>query len=260
MTGGANTPSVVSVRDVRYSYDSRSQVLAGVSVEVAEGETVGIVGPSGCGKSTLLRIIAGLQRPTGGTIERNLRVGRHPVSMLFQEDTLVPSRTVRANCDLFFRYNRTKYKDRSSNRARVDEILTMIGLRDRADYYPIELSGGMRRRVAFASVMVSLPHLLLLDEPFAGVDEPTRIGIHDDVRTALRRFEMTAILVTHDIAEAVSLCDKVVILSRPPARVAAINTIEIPREVPMKHLRQTPEFLSCYGSLWSQLSEQIDVS
>lgn len=252
--------SVVNVTDAVFSYDARSVILNGVSLQINQGEVLGIIGPSGCGKSTLLRLIAGLREPTKGHIDRHLHSSGHPIAMMFQDDTLIPSKTVEANAGIFFRYNKHKYQDRKANEARINDVLEMVRLTTHAKYFPKELSGGMRRRVVFASVIVSMPQLLLLDEPFSSVDEPTRIGIHEDVLQTLKRFRMTAVLVTHDLAEAVSLCDKIVILSRSPATVVSTHVINMPRDIPIPYLRETPEFLESYGTLWSEVSAQTAVA
>jgi len=133
----------------------------------------------------------------------------------------------------------------------------MVGLSRFAGYYPGQLSGGMRRRVIFAAALIARPQLLLLDEPFSAVDEPTRIGIHEDVLRILKEERITTVLVTHDLAEAVSLCDEVVILSRAPSTIVSAHTMHMPRDVRIKELRERPEFLSSYGSLWADLSGQL---
>lgn len=248
---------IVRLRDAGFCYDDRAQILGGVTFDIPRGELTAIVGPSGCGKSTLLRIIAGLRSPTSGRVERALKSDGHNIAMVFQEDTLVPSKTVFENVDLFFRYNRKQRISKEDRKLRVEDVLRMVGLLDYARYYPGELSGGMRRRVVFASVIISKPELLLLDEPFSAVDEPTRISIHEDVLRTLTELKITAVLVTHDLGEAVSLCSQVMILSRAPARVVGVHDIKMPRDLPFQKLRQTREFLDSYGSLWNELSDQI---
>jgi NitT/TauT family transport system ATP-binding protein len=248
---------VVRAHDLHFSYLEGNPVMSGVSFDIHRGQATAIVGPSGCGKSTLLRLIAGLQQPTRGTIERNLVQAGHGIAMVFQDDLLVPSKTVASNVELFFRYNRKSRPSRAARAARVNEVLEMVGLAQYANYYPAQLSGGMRRRAAFAATVIARPELLLLDEPFSAVDEPSRVAIHEDVLAVLRKNDMTAILVTHDLAEAISLCDQVLILSRPPSRVVSTHHIAMPRDLPFQRLRITPEFLSSYGALWGELSQQL---
>jgi NitT/TauT family transport system ATP-binding protein len=255
--GGPRPDTIVSLREIVFAYRAGTPVIDGVSLDIRRGEIRGVVGPSGCGKSTLLRLMAGLSRPTSGTVDWTLNETEHPIAMVFQGDTLSPSMTVAANVDLVFRYNRRLRPAKPERERRVAETLEMVGLSQFANYYPEELSGGMRRRVVFAAAIIASPQLLLLDEPFSAVDEPTRVGIHEDVLKILRDYQITTVLVTHDLAEAVTLCDEVMILSRAPARPIASHTMAMPRDVRLKELRQRPEFLESYGHLWKELSAQL---
>jgi ABC-type nitrate/sulfonate/bicarbonate transport system ATPase subunit len=259
--------SPLSLEDVGFTYPNGTEAIGSISLTVAAGEVAGIVGPSGCGKSTLLHLLAGLRRPTRGTLTRDISVTdrRHPLAMVFQRDTLLPWLTAKENV-MFF----TRFRERGARRPgrrspkvdpevseRADRLLAMVGLSDHADAYPYQLSGGMNRRVAFLSAVAPLPHILLLDEPFSSVDEPTRIEIHQDVLNVIREFGMTAILVTHDLAEAITLTDRVLILTKRPATVATQHTIPFGRERNMLELRQTSDYLELYGRLWSELGAQI---
>ncbi|MEX2194316.1 MAG: ABC transporter ATP-binding protein [Thermoleophilaceae bacterium] len=255
---------ILTLRDVRFSYPSGTEVLEGVSLSIGAGEIVGIVGPSGCGKSTLLSLIAGLARPTGGRISRDLRGSRrHTLSMVFQKDTVLPWLTVAENVRFFTRFKRhgarrsRLRRGRDSIDDRVEELLEMAGLSDGGDAYPYQLSGGMRRRLAFLTAVAVYPQILLLDEPFSSVDEPTRIGIHQDVFQIARKMDMTALLVTHDLAEAITLCDRVVILSNRPASIASEQEVPFGDNRRMLELRETPEYLEIYARLWHDLTEQI---
>jgi ABC-type nitrate/sulfonate/bicarbonate transport system ATPase subunit len=140
---------------------------------------------------------------------------------------------------------------------RVQELLAVGGLSDYADAYPYQLSGGMRRRVAFLAAVAPDPQILLLDEPFSSVDEPTRIGIHQDAYRITRMMEMTTVLVTHDLAEAITLCDRVVILSRRPSAVSKEYVIPFGESRQMLKIRETDEYLALYKSLWHDLGAQI---
>jgi NitT/TauT family transport system ATP-binding protein len=259
---------ILTLEDVRFAYPDGTSVLDGISMAVPAGAIVGIVGPSGCGKSTLLSAIAGLKAPSGGSISRRVRPGRHPISMVFQKDTLLPWLTAAENVTFYTRFKRHGERPprlarlRGRRRAavtpnRVQELLEMAGLGDNADSYPYQLSGGMRRRLAFLSAVAANPQILLLDEPFSSVDEPTRVGIHQDVFRIARRMEMTTLLVTHDLAEAISLSDAVLILSKRPTRIAERHEIPFGEDRKMLELRETPEFLEIYGRLWHELTEQI---
>lgn len=258
----AKRSTLVSVRSVDFQYPTGDHpVLKAVDLAVEAGRSVGIVGPSGCGKSTLLALLAGLLRPTGGAIGWSPTTpGRHAVSMVFQKDTLLPWRNVSQNI-LFSNELREARRAGGEGPARppLEDLLEIAGLSGAARLYPHQLSGGMRRRVAFLSAVAPLPQTLLLDEPFSSLDEPTRVEIHQDVLDIAHRYEMTMILVTHDLAEALSLCDEVVILSTQPGTVVSRHPVPFGPERVMLELRQTPEFLEMYGRLWRDLSLQITI-
>ena len=255
--GASKDAPAISLRGVTYSYPNGTQALGGVDLDVANGSVHAVVGPSGCGKSTLLHILGGLSSPTGGTV-RLSDAGdreRHGLTMVFQKDTLLPWLTVSGNIALYFKFHP---RPKSEVDQRVQEMLTLAGLQSFAHAYPYQLSGGMRRRVAFLAAIAPQPRILLLDEPFSSLDEPTRIAIHQEVYRILRRLNMTCLLVTHDLAEAASLSDDVTILTSRPGRVAAQHRVSFGHgERNMLELRQTPTFLELYGRLWHDLSQQI---
>ena len=255
----AGVSPLLAIEDVSFTYPSGTQALAGVSLDVHPGQVIGIVGPSGCGKSSLLALLAGIRKPTAGRVRWNVEPGdnRHPISMVFQKDTLLPWLTVEGNVRLFFKLNRSR---RAGTDERIEELLKLAGLADFRRAYPYQLSGGMRRRVAFITAMAAMPRLLLLDEPFSSLDEPTRVAIHQDVLRIVRRTHTTVILVTHDLAEAVSLCHDVVILTARPGRVATRHAIPFGEERDVLALRQRSDFLELYGRLWHDLSIQIERS
>jgi ABC-type nitrate/sulfonate/bicarbonate transport system ATPase subunit len=250
---------LVAFEHVSFSYVPGAPVLDDVSLNIQEGSVVGIVGPSGCGKSTVLSILAGLNRPAGGTVRwapDTATSRRHQLAMVFQKDTLLPWLTARDNAALHFRF-RNSHTPKPEAEARVAALMSMAGLDGAEHKYPYQLSGGMRRRVAFLTAVAPQPRTLLLDEPFSSLDEPTRVAIHQDVFTIVKRLGITVVLVTHDLAEAISLCDEVVILSTRPARVFERHHVPFGAKREMLKLRQTPEFLSLYALLWEQLSVQI---
>ncbi len=266
--GAGVAPGGLELDGVGFGYPDGVEVLDGITTTIEPGATVGIVGPSGCGKSTLLSLVAGLLDVTSGRLLRGeAEPGRHPLSMVFQKDTLLPWLTVEDNVRFFTRFRRHGLRrslvrrDRGPGDAelaeRVTQLLELGHLGDRADAYPYQLSGGMRRRLQFLAGVAPHPQMLLLDEPFSSVDEPTRIGIHQDVYRITRTLGMTTILVTHDLAEAITLCDRVLILSNRPARIAKEHTIDFGAERDMLNLRRTSEYLERYGRLWDDLSEQI---
>jgi NitT/TauT family transport system ATP-binding protein len=249
--------AIISVDDLSYRYPDGTLALDGLSLELGHHARLGVVGPSGCGKSTLLSIVAGLAPPTNGevSVPKAAKSATHPLSMVFQKDTLLPWLTVRDNVGFYFSLHKDK-RTRDTNNW-IDELLALARLDKVGDRYPYQLSGGMKRRVAFISAVAPKPQVLLLDEPFSSLDEPTRIGIHQDVLRISNEIGMAIILVTHDLAEAVSLSDEVVILTSGPGRVATRHSVPFGHERNVNELRETEEFLKLYGALWHNLSVQI---
>ena len=206
-------------------------VAANISFDVKAGEIISIVGPSGCGKTTLLKALAGLIRPTGGTIRFQGKVVQgvpDRLAIVFQEygRSLLPWTTVNGNIELPLRYQSIPSDER---RRRVAESLQAVDLSGFGERYPWQLSGGMQQRVAIARALAYQPKLLLMDEPFASVDAQTRADLEDLVAAVRDQFEITIVLVTHDIDESVYLSDRVIVLSRPPSTVLAQVDIDISR-------------------------------
>lgn len=247
----------LELRNISFRYASGTEALEGVDFSVRRGELVGIVGPSGCGKSTLLQIVSGFAQPSTGQAVRPVRTaGRHPMAMVFQKDTVLPWLTVAKNIGLASHLARDR-RNATANANMVTRLIEMGGLTDFRDAYPYQLSGGMRRRVAFLTSVAAHPQLLLLDEPFSALDEPTKIGIHQSIREIMRELAISGILVTHDIQEAITLCDEVIVLTRRPGSVASRHRIPFEPDRVMLELRERPEFLTLYGTLWHELSRQI---
>jgi len=223
---------MLEVQKLHHGYGNGTIALDEVTFEVAEGELVAIVGPSGCGKSTLLKVIAGLMPHTSGVVRlRDQEVRDVPpgLAMVFQDygRSLYPWMRVAANIELPLRYQPVSGVDRKK---RVTEGLQAVGLPNAANMYPWQLSGGMQQRVAIARALAYRPSLLLMDEPFASVDAQTRAELEDLLIGVRTRFEITIIVVTHDIDEAVYLSDRVVVLSKAPSRVLADVPVCLPRE------------------------------
>ena len=220
--------NVVTMEGVgkRYPTAKGEDVVAvtDVSFEVRRGETLAIVGPSGCGKSTLLRLIAGVDSPTGGRIERERPDGRFVVGYVFQESSLMSWRTVYDNIKLPLEV----VKDGGSI-ANVDDLIRMIGMEGFENSYPIELSGGMQRRVSLARAFVHEPSIVLMDEPFTGVDELTKEALQHELGTMIRDLGATTMLVTHDIEEAVFLSHRILIMSPRPGTIVAEVPVNLPR-------------------------------
>lgn len=245
---------LLQIKNLRFRYPDGTKALDGFSLDVAPGEVVAIVGPSGCGKSTLLATIAELQRPSAGSItwDQSLLTGPDHVfgrqmALLFQRDTVLPWKKVRKN--VAFGMENLKVP-RAERERRIDELLKMGGLEEFADVYPRVLSGGMRRRLALLMSMAVEPALLLLDEPFASLDEPTRVGLHADLLQTVYARNSAVILVTHDLAEAVSLADTVHILSPRPAHVSSSHRIPFGHDRDIFMLRATDEYNRIYQELW----------
>ncbi len=222
------------------------------------GSVVAVIGPSGCGKSTLLALCAGLVRPsvgeiTWGDLPELESHGRRRLSLVFQADTLMPWLSVEKNIAFGLRYVRLTVRER---RERIDMLLDLGGLSEFRTAYPRQLSGGMRRRVAFLTGVAPMPQVLLLDEPFSALDEPTRVDIHGAVLNIIRELGITVVLVTHDLAEAISLGDVVHILTMRPSRVAYSKPIPLGRERDVHSLRESEGFHKIYRELWHELNVQ----
>jgi len=219
--GGAS--SIVCLRNVRKTFESGTVALHGLDLDVRDGEFVSLLGPSGCGKSTALRIIAGLSAPTAGTVE--WPDGSSKIGFVFQEPTLMPWADVTANVRLPLRL---AHADDVQARDAVRQALARVGLADFAQSYPRELSGGMKMRASIARALATEPQLLLMDEPFAALDEITRFKLNNDLLTLWQELRRTVIFVTHSVFESVFLSQRVVIMTPRPGRVFADIAIPAP--------------------------------
>jgi NitT/TauT family transport system ATP-binding protein len=221
-TGPDPAGLAVSLRGVTKVYDSGVAALGPIDLDVRKGEFVSLLGPSGCGKSTALRLIAGLNGPTSGTV----RVARpavevsggHAVGFVFQEPTLMPWASVRENVRLPLKLAQVPPGDAN---ARIDAALAQMGLAEFAEAYPRELSGGMKMRVSLARALVTDPDILLMDEPFAALDEITRFRLNNDLLTLWRDLRKTVIFVTHSVFESVYLSQRVIVMTSRPGRISA---------------------------------------
>ena len=225
-------PPVVALEGVTKRFASGLAALAGVDLVIAQGEFVSLLGPSGCGKSTLLRIVAGLSEPTGGgcrlqlgdRAENALPAGQ--IGFVFQDPTLMPWSTVAANVELPFRI---AGRVRSAERDRVAASLNAVGLAGFGGSYPHQLSGGMRMRVSIARALVTSPALLLLDEPFAALDEITRHALNDDLLRLWEAYRPTVLFVTHSVFESVYLSTRIAVMGPRPGRIVADLTVDLPQ-------------------------------
>ena len=220
-------PSLVALRGIGKTFANGTLALNGLDLEVRKGEFLSLLGPSGCGKSTALRIIAGLSEPTQGRVEWAVgaQTGSGRIGFVFQEPTLMPWTTVFNNVRLPLKLAGVAA---DNARERVDAALERVGLRDFSRVYPRELSGGMRMRVSIARALVTEPELLLMDEPFAALDEITRFKLNDDLLTMWQGLGTTVVFVTHSVFESVYLSSRIAVMAARPGRVFAELAIEAP--------------------------------
>jgi NitT/TauT family transport system ATP-binding protein len=223
----AAAPSVVSLRHVGKRFNNGVVALDGLDLDVRPGEFLSLLGPSGCGKSTALRILAGLSEPSSGHVAwSDAKAGAaHAIGFVFQEPTLMPWTTVARNVQLPLSL---KGVDAPAARKQVEAALDQVGLADFAGDYPRALSGGMKMRVSIARALVTGPDLLLMDEPFAALDEITRFKLNDDLLAACRKLGMTVVFVTHSVFESVYLSDRIVVMTPRPGRVFTEIAIDAP--------------------------------
>ena len=243
--------SLVSLHGVSKTFDSGTQAIAVLDLEVREGEFLSLVGPSGCGKSTALRIIADLIAPTTGDV--TWPGGKPEIGFVFQEPTLMPWRTVFGNAQLPLEL---KGIARAEGEARSRSALARVGLGDFEKAYPRELSGGMKMRVSIARAIAAKPKLLLMDEPFAALDELTRQSLNDDLLKLAREDGITVIFVTHSVYESAYLSDRVVVMTPRPGRVTADIAIAQPAERSAAY-RLTPQFTDAAGKISAALGHAM---
>ncbi|MDR5694668.1 MAG: ABC transporter ATP-binding protein [Armatimonadota bacterium] len=249
--------NALEIRNLTVSYGN-SPVLEDLSLEIPEGSFVSLVGPSGCGKSTLLRTIAGLLSPMEGEIYLFGRAVNGPspdVGFLFQEDALLPWRTVAENVALGLRFRGlpNEYVART-----VEEWLRRVGLLAFRDSYPHELSGGMKKRASLAQVLAPRPRILLMDEPFASLDAIVRNILEADFLNLVREEGLTALLVTHDLEEAIVLSEQVALMSAgPSARIRRIYKVPFPYPRDLVQVKGDPAFGRLLQQIWSDLQEEV---
>ena len=250
--GLASVP-LISLRDVGKSFkDGQILALQGISFDVNPGEFVSLVGPSGCGKTTLLRLINGLILPDTGEV---LVKGQPPVpnsdlAMVFQSARLLPWRTVAGNIDFVLALRGLSRVERAE---RVMALLGAVGLRDFADAYPHELSGGMQQRVGLARALAVEPEVLLMDEPFAALDAMTRETLRGELLRMWSRRRMAVVFVTHDIDEAILLSQRVILLRPRPGRIEEIISINLPEPRWQHDPRGQPAFADLRAQLWASI-------
>lgn len=250
----------IAIRQASMTYqspDGEVEALRDVSFDVADGEFVSIVGPSGCGKSTLLSLIAGLERPSAGEVlldgepvtEPSAKIGFMP-----QRDQLFAWRTIWSNVTLGLQIRRHNTPEQQ---AHVRELLEQYDLAEFAQKQPGQLSGGMRQRCALIRTLATEPAILLLDEPFSALDYQTRLAVSADISRIIRQEHKTAVLVTHDISEAISMSDQIVVLTHRPGTVRAIHDLRQFHDLSPLERRGTPEFQSIFNQIWEELDVNV---
>jgi NitT/TauT family transport system ATP-binding protein len=240
MNSSAGAPEIEIVA-VTKQYGNAQVVLESIDLAVAKQEFISIIGPSGCGKSTILKLIAGLTFPTSGTIRVDGMTplsARETISFVFQDATLLPWRTVKQNIGLGLELEHVPNERREKE---IAALLDLVGLKNVARSYPRELSGGMKMRVSIARALATNPRLMLLDEPFAALDEMSRDRLNEEILRLRAEQNWTAVFVTHSVSEAVFLSDRIVVLAPDPGRIQAEFRVELPSPR-TSAIRNSPEF------------------
>lgn len=249
-----NKNNILEIKNLKKIYHTKTQEILAVedfSLNLKEGEFVAIVGPSGCGKSTILSILCGLEEKSDGEI---ILKDNEKIGYMLQQDSLFEWRNILDNCLLGLEIGKTLNED---SKQHVMDLLNTYGLKDFIYSYPDNLSGGMRQRVALIRTLANDPSLLLLDEPFSALDYQSRLAISDDIYNILRKEKKTMIMVTHDIAEAISICDRVVVLSERPAVIKNIYNIELVNKSTPMNNRNDKKFTYYYNQIWKDIDFHV---
>ena len=248
-----NNP-ILKIKNLSKIYhDINGETLAidNLSLDIYEKEIVAIVGPSGCGKSTLLSILAGLEQKSSGEIIFN---GKQKIGLMLQTDSLFPWRTILDNCLLSLEINNIKTKE---NINKILNLLDKYGLKDFKDSYPNNLSGGMKQRCALIRTLAMNPDILLLDEPYSALDYQTRLALSDYLYNIIKKEGKTVILITHDLAEAISLADRIIVLSNRPCKVKSIYNVKLDNPSTPTSNRKDSKFNDYYDKIWRNLDVNL---
>jgi NitT/TauT family transport system ATP-binding protein len=255
--------SLLTIEGVRKEYQVRGKkvlALDSVDLTIAEGEFVTIVGPSGCGKSTLLNMIVGLLRSNVGRIVfRGMPVDGicTKIGYVTQKDNLLPWRTLIENVQIALE---VKGIEKNTRRTRAKELIDRVGLSGFEEHYPHELSGGMRQRANIIRTLIYDPELILMDEPFGPLDAQTRIVLQDQLLKLWSASKKTIIFITHDLVEAITLADRVVLMSSRPGRIKLIENVRIPRPRDVFKIHESQEFRVSYERLWQELRPEVKLA
>lgn len=246
------------ITKVFYKRDESVTAVKNVSAEIKDGEFVCLLGPSGCGKSTLLKILAGLESPSTGTYELKASDDKKPLqSMVFQEKGIIPWLTVEEN--VAFGLN-MKHLPKAYVQERTNTYLEKVGLTKFAKLYPKELSGGMKQRVSIARAFANDPEILLMDEPFAALDEQNKFILQEELLTIWAETKKTVLFITHSIDEALLLADRILLMSAQPGRIAFEKEIDLPRPRTMEQIRSNSEMTETFVEVWQHLQTEVQKS
>jgi len=256
-----STTPVVRASGVTLQYKTPDHLVTAtyrVSFDIMPGDRYVILGPSGCGKSTILNMIGALVAPTRGSIavDGEPVAGRPPrqIGYVFQKDTVFPWRTVERNIALGLEYRGVPARECA---ARVREAIALAGLQGFEDAFPVTLSGGMRQRVALMRSLVVDPEILLMDEPFGALDTHTKLILHAELLAIWEARHQTVVFVTHDLSEAITLADRVVVMTRRPGAIKLVYEVKLSRPRDVIEIRESAEYLREYGEIWHALGEEF---
>ena len=245
---------ILNIKNIRKKYQTEKDEILAIddfSYSVNEGDFISIVGPSGCGKSTILSILAGLIKDYNGEINY---INNSKIGYMLQDDSLFSFRTILNNCLLGLEI---KKELNENNKKYVMDLLKKYGLEEFINKYPNSLSGGMRQRAALIRTLATKPDILLLDEPFSALDYQTRLNVSDDVYKILKKENKTAIMVTHDLAEAISMSDKIIVLSKRPSLIKKIYDVKLDNKSTPINNRNDSKFSYYYNLIWKDIDKNV---
>jgi len=256
-----DTPKI-RLTEVAKNFSVRGQdieALRPINLEIRPCEFVALVGPSGCGKSTILNMVAGLMKPSSGAVLYDNKAVTEPnrnIGYMTQKDTLLPWRTTAQNIGISLEL-KCRANERGQARDRIAQIIELVGLKGFEHHYPSELSGGMRKRVALARTLLYQPETLLMDEPFGALDAQLKLVMLDQLQRLTATRHMTVLFVTHDLGEAITLADRVVVFGARPGRIRTVRTINLPRPRDVFKIRFTEAFARIHEDLWDELKDEV---
>ncbi len=245
---------ILKIKNLKKNYHTPKEEIEAIedfSFDLYENEFVAIVGPSGCGKSTILSILSGIENMSSGDIKN---LNNSSIGYMLQSDNLFEWRTILENCLLGLEING---KLNEENKKYVLSLLETYGLKDFINSYPSNLSGGMRQRVSLIRTLATRPDILLMDEPFSALDYQTRLAVSDDVFNIIKKEKKSVIMVTHDIAEAISMADKVIVLSKRPTKIKKIFDINLSNKSNPINNRKSKEFSYYYDLIWKEIDFHV---